>query len=388
MIRALNPVFADRPVSIFPTMTALARQHDAINLGQGFPDEDGPPDMLRAAAEAIVAGPNQYAPIEGLPELRQAIAATHKRFYGLDLDWRHETLVLAGATEGLAAAFLAYCQPWDEVIVFAPFYESYAPQIEAAGARPVYVELKPPHWRIDRNALTKAITPHTRAIVINTPHNPSGRVLTNEELGIIASLARAHDLIVISDEVYEHIVFDGRRHQPLMRLPGMRERTIRLGSFGKTFSVTGWRLGYAAGDARLIEALKKAHQFIAYTCPSHLQAAVAGALGFGDDYYEQFAGALQKKRDLLSSSLARAGFDVLPVEGAYFVSVDVRAVGREDDMEFCREITERAKVAAVPMSAFYHPSIASAPRHYARFCFAKKREVLEEAAARLQRYFG
>lgn len=388
MTRLLNPVFADRPVSIFPTMTALAREHDAINLGQGFPDEDGPPEMLRAAADAIVAGPNQYAPIEGLPELRQAIAAGHKRFYGLDLDWRSETLVLAGATEGLAAAFMAFCQPWDEVIVFAPFYESYAPQIEAAGARPVYVEMKPPRWRIDRAALAAAVTPYTRAIVVNTPHNPSGRVLTVDELDAIASVARARDLIVISDEVYEHITFDGRPHAPLMRLPGMRERTIRLGSFGKTFSVTGWRLGYAAGDARLIEALKKAHQFIAYTCPSHLQAAVAGALSLGDNYYEGLAGGLQEKRDLLSAGLARAGFDVLPVEGAYFVSVDVRSVGRHDDLAFCREIAERAKVAAVPVSAFYHPSIAGAPRHYARFCFAKKREVLEEAAARLQRYFG
>jgi aspartate/methionine/tyrosine aminotransferase len=384
----LNPVFVNRPVSIFPTMTALANKFDAVNLGQGFPDEDGPPEILKAAADAIIAGPNQYAPIEGVPALREAIAADQKRFYDLDFDWRTETLVLAGATEGLAAAFLAFCQPGDEVIVFAPFYESYAPQIEAAGARPVFVDLDPASWRIDPEKFEKSITGRTRAIIINTPHNPTGHVMGDDELAVIAAAAGKHDLIVICDEVYEHLILDGRRHEPLMTLPDMRKRCVRIGSFGKTFSLTGWRLGYAVGDAELIDALKKAHQFIAYTCPSHLQIAIAEALKLDDQYYRALQRTLAEKRDRLSLGLASAGLDVLPVEGGYFVNADIRSVGRDDDRAFCEEITAKAGVAAVPVSAFYHQGATNAPRHFARFCFSKKHAVLDEATRRLKTYFG
>ena len=388
MTRDLNPVFSARPQSIFPTMSRLAREAGAINLGQGFPDEDGPAEILDIAARAIIDGPNQYAPVEGIPELREAVARDNARFYGLDIDPATQTLIVSGATEGLGAAFLGFLNPGDEAIVLAPFYECYAPQIEAAGARVVPVSLAPPSWRLDPDALDAAITERTRLIVINTPHNPLGKVMGRNELEIIAAAAKANDLIVICDEVYEHLIFDGRPHVPLMTLPDMFERTIRIGSAGKTFSLTGFRIGYVIGPAPLITGVMKAHQHIAYTSPPSLQKAVAAGLGFGDDYYARFTAEMEEKRDLISEGLARAGFEVMACEGTYFVTVDIRSVGREDDAAFCREITQKAKVAAVPLSAFYHPSQTDAPRCYARFCFCKKREVLDEASVRLKAYFG
>ena len=388
MTRALNPVFADRPQSIFPTMSALARKHDAINLGQGFPDEDGPQEIRDLAARATAEGPNQYPPVEGIAELREAVAADNKRFYGLDIDPETQTLVTSGATEALAAAFLGFLSPGDEAVLLAPFYECYAPQIEAAGAAIRFVNLAPPEWRLDADALERAITDKTKLIVINTPHNPLGKVMTREELEIVADAARRHDLIVVCDEVYEHLIFDGRPHIPLMTMPDMFERTIRIGSAGKTFSVTGFRIGYVTGPADLIAGVMKAHQHLAYTSPAPLQKAVAHGLAMGDAYYEKFVAEMQAKRDLLSEGLDGAGFDVLPCEGTYFITVDIRSVGREDDAAFCREITEKAKVAAVPLSAFYHPSITQAPRHYARFCFCKRPEILNEAVRRLAAYFG
>lgn len=389
MTRALNPVFADRPVTIFQVMTSLATEHQAINLGQGFPDEDGPKEILEAAARAIVEGPNQYAPVMGVPMLREAVARANKRFYDLDIDWRTETLVASGATEALAAAFLAFLKPGDEAILFAPFYDSYAPMVEAAGAKVVPISLAPPSWRIDEAKLDAAITPRTRVVAINSPHNPTGHVVGEDELQIIARAAIKHDLIVVCDEVYEHLILDGRRHTPLMTLPGMRARAIRIGSAGKTFSLTGWRVGYVTGPERLITGVMKAHQYIAYTTLGHLQTAVAMGLDKGEDYYRGFVAAMQEKRDLMHESLLGAGFDVQPCEGTYFMTADIRSVGfKGDDMAFCREITEKAKVAAVPVSAFYHPASQDVARHYARFCFCKKRPVLEEAARRLKEYFG
>jgi len=383
-----NPVFAERAKSIFPTMTALARAHGAINLGQGFPDEDGPPALLERAAAAVREGPNQYAPPEGVPALRAAVAKANRRFYGLDVDPETQVIVTGGATIGLGSAFLALCQPGDDVIVFAPFYECYAPQIEAAGARPVYVHLEAPGWRVDRAALNAAITPKTRAIVFNSPHNPTARVADEEELIILAEAARAHDLVVLCDEVYEHMCFDGRPHRPLMTLPGMADRTVRFGSAGKTFSVTGWRIGYATGPADLIGLILKAHQFLAYTTPAHLQTAVAAGLGFDDAYFDGLAAAMQMRRDRLTEGLKAAGFDVQPCEGSYFLNVDIRSVGREDDVAFCREITEKAGVAAVPVSAFYAAGDRRAARRYARFCFAKQPAILDDAAERLRGYFA
>jgi len=384
----LNPVFADRPMTIFAVMSALAREHDAVNLGQGFPDEDGPQEIVEAAARAIQKGPNQYAPVHGVRELRQAVANANKRFYDLDIDWTKETLVTAGATEALAAAFFATLRPGDDALLVAPFYDSYAPIVEAAGARAVYLTPKPPQWRIRREELEATMTPATRVIAINTPHNPTGRVLSREELQAVADIAIERDLIVICDEVYEHLIFDGLPHVPLMTLPGMRDRCVRIGSAGKTFSMTGWRIGYATGSEALITGMLKAHQFIAYTCPPHLQYAVAEGLAFGDEYYARFVSEMQAKRDFIMQGLLEIGFDVLPCEGTYFATVDIRPVGRDDDAAFCHEITTQAGVAAVPVSAFYPANAGNTPRHYARFCFCKKREVLEEAIARLKKYFG
>ena len=386
--RSLNPVFANRPTTIFAVMSALARQHGAVNLGQGFPDEDGPPELIEAAIRALKAGPNQYAPVQGVPELREALAQSNKRFYGLDIDWQSETLVTAGATEALAAAFLAFLQPGDEAVLIAPCYDSYAPIVESAGAVATYVRLTPPLWRLERAALEAAITPKTRLIAMNTPHNPTGRVLTLDELRIVADVAIERDLIVVCDEVYEHLIFDGRPHIPLMSLPGMRERCVRIGSAGKTFSMTGWRIGYASGPERLITGMMKAHQFVTYTCPPHLQVAVAEGLAMGDDYFERFVAAMTRKRDRIVEGLKSIGFDVLACEGTYFATVDIRSVGREDDDAFCRELTEKAGVAAVPVSAFYRAGDREASRSYARFCFCKKPAVLDEAVTRLKAYFG
>jgi N-succinyldiaminopimelate aminotransferase len=387
MTRALNPVFALRPVTIFAVMSALARKHGAINLGQGFPDEDGPQSLKEIAARAILEEPNQYAPVSGVPSLRAAVAAANQRFYGIEVDPETETLVTAGATEALASAFMAFLQPADEAVLLAPVYDCYAPIVEAAGAVPKIVRLRPPEWRIERAAIEATLSPKTRVIAINTPHNPTGRVLTREELQTIADVATAHDLIVICDEVYEHLVFDGRAHLPLMAFPGMRERTVRIGSAGKTFSMTGWRIGYMTGPARLIDGVTKAHQFIAYTCPPHIQTAVAAGLGFPDSYFSDFVAGLQKKRDLMAALLAEAGLEPIPCEGTYFVSADIRGVSKMDDAEFCRDLTQKAGVAAVPVSAFYPEGDRQAPRHLARFCFCKKTDVLASAGDRLKRYF-
>ena len=388
MTRSLNPVYSARPQSIFPTMSHLARKCGAINLGQAFPDEDGPKEIREIAAQAVLDGPNQYEPVEGTAALRRAVAQANKRFYDLDIDPDREVQIVSGATEGLAAAFLGFLEPGDEAVLLAPFYECYAPQIEAASAQIKIVDLVPPEWRLDADALEAAITEKTKLIAINTPHNPLGKVMDKEELEIVASAARRHDLIVVCDEVYEHLVFDGCAHIPLMTLPGMKERTIRIGSAGKTFSLTGFRIGYVTGPEPLITGLMKTHQHLSYTSPGSFQKAVAAGLAFGDDYYERFVSNMQAKRDLLSAGLMEAGFDVLPCQGTYFLTVDIRSVGREDDVAFCREITEKAKVAAVPISAFYHPSQTGAPRSYARFCFCKRPGILEEASARLARYFA
>lgn len=385
---ALNPVFSARPKSIFPTMSALANQYDAINLGQGFPDEDGPDEILKIAADALNDGPNQYVPVEGIQALRNAVAADNKRFYDLDIDPDKEVLVVSGATEGLAAAFFGFLERGDEAIIFAPFYECYAPQIEAAGGVVRVIDLKPPHWNIDAQDLDNAINDRTKLIVLNSPHNPLGKVVSASELALIADAARKHDLLVVSDEVYEHLIYDGRPHVSIMTLPGMFERTIRIGSAGKTFSVTGWRIGYVTGPADLITGVMKAHQHLAYTSPSHLQIAVAKGLELADSYFQEFTANMQAKRDFLATAFGESGFDVLPCQGTYFLTVDIRSVDREDDMAFCKEIAEHAKVAAVPLSAFYHPTSRNISRNYVRFCFCKKKPILSEAATRLSNYLN
>ncbi|MEM8987265.1 MAG: aminotransferase [Pseudomonadota bacterium] len=390
-MRAFNPVFAARSTTIFETMSRLAQAEGAINLGQGFPDEDGPVDIRERAGAALRDGPNQYPLMAGLPELRQAVADHEKRFYGLDIDWSRQTLVTSGATEALAAAFLAFLQPGDEVILIEPFYDSYLAMIEAAGARAVYVSMQPPGpaagWTLPRERLAQAFGPKTKLIAINTPHNPTGAVLSDDDLAFLAGLVEENDAYVICDEVYEHIVFDGATHRPLMTLPGMDERCVRIGSAGKTFSLTGWKVGYVVGAPDVIAVVAKAHQFLTFTTPPALQAAVAYGLHKSDGYFQGLAYDMQERRDILTAGLKEAGFAVAASAGTYFLTVDISAIGYVGtDAEFCEEITRNAKVAAVPVSAFYSVSAAEAPTNYVRFCFCKSAETLRVAAERLKAY--
>ncbi|MEQ8266748.1 MAG: aminotransferase [Parvibaculum sp.] len=386
-MRAANSVFSALGTTIFTVMSALAAEHGAINLGQGFPDDEGPDDVRAAAAKAIMEGPNQYPPMMGLPALRQAVAAANSRFYGLDVDWQTEVMITSGATEALTDCLMALLNPGDEAILIEPAYDSYKPIIEAAGAKIVTVALEPPHWSLPLDRLEAAFSDKTKLIVLNTPMNPIGKVFTRAELEAIAALVIRHDAYALCDEVYEHLVFSGHKHIPLMTLPGMRERTLRVGSAGKTFSLTGWKIGYVTGPASLMATVAKVHQFVTFTTPPALQSAVAYGLGKDDAYFASLASSLEAKRDLLAKGLKAAGFDVLPADGTYFISADFRPLGfNGTDEEFCRDITVKAKVAAIPLSSFYAPGAAHAPRHLARFCFCKQDAILTEASSRLLSY--
>jgi len=382
-MKPFNAVIASRKTSIFERMSLLAREHDAVNLGQGFPDEDGPEDMRRLAAEAIIEGPNQYPPMMGLPALREAAAEAARRHYGLDYDAARETLITTGATEALAAAFYAFLQPGDEVVVFAPAYDAYFDMIEGALGVVRPVPLIAPDWSVDWRALEAAIVPRTKALVLNTPNNPIGKVFTQDELARIAELATSHDLIVISDEVYEHMCLDGRRHVSIAKLDGMRERTVRMGSAGKTFSFTGWKVGYSCGPEPLISAMARSHQYLSFAVPPGLQRAVAFGLGKPDVYFEGVAAHMQAKRDHFLAGIESTPLKPLSVEGGYFLTVDIREAGYDDDVAFCEAITREAGVAAIPNSAFYHRATLNPPRHLVRFCYAKQESLLNEAAARL-----
>ncbi|MBY9068474.1 aminotransferase [Hyphomonas sp. WL0036] len=387
-MKALNPTFDGLGTTIFTTMSALAVEHGAINLGQGFPDEDGPADIRQKAADALMAGPNQYPPMAGLPALRQAVAAHDQRFYGLSYNWQDEVLVTSGATEALAACLFALLSPGDEVVLFEPLYDSYLPIIRQCGAIPKIVRLEAPDWRIPPDALAAAFSPATKLVLINSPMNPTGKLFAGGELAEIAILARRHDAYLLCDEVYEHLVFDGARHQPIAALPGMRERTLRIGSAGKTFSLTGWKVGYVSGPRELISAVAKAHQFLTFTTPPDLQAAIAYALGRDDTYYQGLAAALQAKRDRLASGLAGIGFTVLPADGTYFLTVLTDGIGPalESDEAYARWLTVEAGVAAIPCSAFYAGE--APPQNMVRFCFCKQDKVLEDAISRLAAKIG
>jgi aspartate/methionine/tyrosine aminotransferase len=387
--RALNPLFAELGTTVFTVMSALAQQHGAVNLGQGFPDTDGPREILEEAARRLVAGPNQYAPMPGLPELRQAVAAHDKRFYGLDYDWRSETLVTSGATEAIADCLMALLSPGDEVVMFAPFYDCYLPMARQARAVARPIALEPPDWRLSRAALERAFSNKTKLVLLNTPMNPAGKVFTSEELGWIADAIKSHDAYAVCDEVYEHITFDGRPHVALATLPGMRERTLRIGSAGKSFSLTGWKVGYVTGPARLVSTVEKAHQFVTFATNGALQYAVAAGLALPNSYFAGLAAEQQAKRDLLKAALERVGLSPLPCHGTYFITSDMSRLGfNGTDDAFCRYLTEKAGVTAIPLSAFYDPTIVDTPRHLIRFCFSKKDTVLAEAARRLERHFA
>jgi N-succinyldiaminopimelate aminotransferase len=368
--------------TIFAEMSALAVETGSINLGQGFPDTDGPAEIATAAAEAVLAGRgNQYPPGSGVPELRQAIAAHQKRFYGLDVDPDTEVLVTAGATEAIAAAMLALLEPGDEVIALEPYYDSYAACIAMAGARRVPITLRAPDFRPDLDALRDAVTSRTRLILLNSPHNPTGMVATRDELTQIASLAVERDLLVVTDEVYEHIVFDGE-HVPIASLPGMRDRTVSISSAGKTFSFTGWKVGWVTGSAALVTAVRTAKQFLTYVSSGPFQYAIAVGLALPDAFYAGLAADLRRRRDLLAEGLAAAGFDVFTPQGTYFITTDIAGLSAAGGLDFCRELPLRCGVVAVPNAVFYDDKLAG--RSQVRFAFCKRDQVLADAAARLR----
>ncbi|MEJ7773949.1 MAG: pyridoxal phosphate-dependent aminotransferase [Nocardioidaceae bacterium] len=369
--------------TIFAEMSALAMRTGAINLGQGFPDTDGPPEIIEAAVKALRTGRNQYAPGAGVPELRRAVAEHQQRFYGMAVDPDTEVLVTTGATEAIAAALLALVDPGDEVLALEPYYDSYAAGIAMAGGTRVPVTLRAPDFRLDTDALRAAITARTKILLVNTPHNPTGAVLDDAELKAVAAVACEHDLLVITDEVYEHLTFDGVTHRPLATYDGMHDRTLTISSAGKTFSFTGWKVGWAVGPARLVRAVMTAKQFLTFTSGAPLQPAIAQALALDDSYYTGFRTTLEAKRDRLCAGLRDVGFEVFTPQGTYFVTTDIRPLGHDDGVAFCLSLPERYGVAAIPHEVFYDDKAAG--RSLVRWAFCKQDDVLDEAIDRLGR---
>lgn len=378
----MNSIFADLPTTIFEVMSGLARDKRAINLGQGFPDDPGPEDVRRKAAEATLKGPNQYPSMMGTPDLRAAIGEHYARFQGLDLDPERETLVTSGATEALAGAIFALIEPGDEVVLFQPMYDAYLPLVLRAGGVPKFVTLRPPHWTILEDDLRGAFGPKTRAVIFNNPLNPCGIVYERQQLELLASFCQRWDVVAICDEVWEHVVFDGRSHISMMAIAGMRDRTVKIGSAGKIFSLTGWKVGLVAAAPPLLQNLAKAHQFLTFTTPPNLQTAVAYGLSKDASYFEGMRRSFQRSRDRLTSGLIELGFSVLPSQGTYFLTVDVAQLEESDDASFCMRLVTEFGVAAIPISAFYaHDHV----RSVVRFCFAKEDATLDAALVRLGR---
>ena len=374
--------------TVFVEINNLARECDAVNLGQGAPDFDGPPEVLQAAVQAVNRALNQYAPGIGMPAVREAIAQHAARFYGQKLDPETDVLVTSGATEGVFAAILGLTDPGDEVIVFEPVYDTYVPNMVMAGVMPRYVPLRGAHWTFDPEELAKAFNRRTRAIIVNTPHNPTGKVYSRQELAVIAELCGKHDALAITDEVYEHILYDDAIHTRLATLPGMAERTLTISSLGKTFSVTGWKVGWALGPASLVNAVNQAHQFITYAVASPLQAAAATALNLPSSFFENLQVNYQARRDRMVKILEHVGFQVFKPNGSYFVMIDWRGVAPakvQDDFQFARWLTSEIGVACIPASPFYQESDKHLGKHCARFAVCKKHETLDAAAERLSR---
>jgi aspartate/methionine/tyrosine aminotransferase len=370
----VNPLYEQMKTSVFERMSALAAKHGAVNLGQGFPDFGWPEEILEAAARAVKEGSNQYPPSRGLPQLREAVAGHYNRHHGLQLA-ADQVCVTSGATEALGAAILATVEPGDEVVIFTPAYDSYAPMIRRAGGVPREVALQPPEWHIDHDVLEAAIGPKTRAILFNNPHNPAGRLFDQDDLEAIAAVAREHDLIVISDEVWEHITLDGQRFTPLASLPGMAERTIKIGSAGKIFSLTGWKVGWIVAAPELAGVVARAHQFLTFSTAPNLQAAVTYGLNQGDDWIEPMRKRFARARDRMAQGLRKTGFHVLDAASTYFLCVDLAASGIGlDDESFAIAAVEKAGVAVVPLSAFAEKD---PPRHLVRLCFGKKDETID-----------
>jgi aspartate/methionine/tyrosine aminotransferase len=378
----MNPLYERMRTSVFERMSALAAKHGAVNLGQGFPDFGWPEEILEAAARAVKEGSNQYPPSRGLPQLREAVAAHYNRHQGLALA-AEQVCVASGATEALGAAILATVEPGDEVIIFTPAYDSYAPMIRRAGGIPREVALRPPEWHIERDGLEAAVGPNTRAILFNNPHNPAGRLFDRDDLETIAAVARDHGLIVISDEVWEHILLDGQAFTPLASLPGMAERTIKIGSAGKIFSLTGWKVGWMVAAPELARVVARAHQFLTFSTAPNLQAAVAYGLSEGDSWIEPMRERFTRARDRMAQGLSDAGYHVLVSASTYFLCVDLAASGIElDDESFAVAAVEQAGVATIPLSAFAEDD---PPRHLVRLCFGKKDETIDAGVAAMAR---
>lgn len=380
-LRPLNAIYSALPTTIFEVMSQLARTHDAVNLGQGFPDDPGPLDVREKAADAVLNGWNQYPSMMGLPELRQAAAAHFKHWQGLDLDPDTEVMVTSGATEALAAALFALIEPGDEVVLFQPLYDAYLPLVQRAGGIAKLVRLEPPYWTITREKLEAAFSNRTKLVLLNNPQNPTGTVHSREELQLLADFCLRYGAYAVCDEVWEHIVFDGLRFEPLMALEGMRDRTVKISSAGKIFGMTGWKVGLVFAAPALMKVVSKAHQFLTFTTPPNLQAAVAYGLGKDDAYFNTMRVGLQRSRDRLTEGLSKLGFRVLPAAGTYFLTVDLSAhTNAPDDEAFCLDLVKSHKVAAIPVSAFY---AQDAVKSVVRFCFAKNDATLDKALERL-----
>ena len=380
----MNHLFSQLPTTIFDVMSVLARDLGATNLGQGFPDDPGPLDVRQVAADEVLNGWNQYPPMMGLPVLRKAIAEHYKRFQGLDLDPDSEVMVTSGATEALADAMLAVIEPGDEVVLFQPMYDAYLPLVQRAGGVPKFVTLQPPHWHFSREDLEAVFSPKTKAVVFNNPHNPCGVVYPQEQLELLAEFCCAYDAIAICDEVWEHLTFNNLRHTSLIALPGMRERTIKISSAGKIFSLTGWKVGLVMAAPGIMRVLAKAHQFTTFTTAPNLQSAVAFGLGKNASYFDDMRANYARSRDRLCDGMTKLGFSVIPSQGTYFVTVDIAPLGESDDQEFCQRLVREHGVAAIPVSAFYAENHV---RNIVRFCFAKKDETLDTALEKLAAVF-
>lgn len=379
--RPLNPIYAGLPTTIFEVMSGLARTHEAVNLGQGFPDDPGPEDVRRKAAEAVVDGWNQYPPMMGLPELRHAAAAHYRHWQGLDLDPDAEVMVTSGATEALAGALFSLIEPGDEVVLFQPLYDAYLPLVQRAGGIPRLVRLEPPSWAMTAEKLNQVFSERTKLVLFNNPQNPTGVVYDRAQMQLLADYCVRFNAYAVCDEVWEHVVFDGVTFEPLMALPGMRERTVKISSAGKIFGMTGWKVGLVFAAPPLMKVLSKAHQFLTFTTPPNLQAAVAYGLGKPDDYFTTMRAGLQRSRDRLAAGLKGLGFEVLPSRGTYFLSIDLAAHANAfDDEAFCLDLVKTRKVAAIPVSAFY---AEDAVKSVVRFCFAKHDATIDRALAHL-----
>lgn len=377
----MGQVFANLPVTVFEAMSQAARDNDAINLGQGFPDDPGPEDIRRAAADALMYGNNQYPSMMGIPELRKAIATHYARWHGVEFDPMAEVLVVSGATEALASSIIGLIEPGDEVVLFQPMYDAYVPLIRQAGGIPRFVRLEPPHWRLSDEALARVFNKKTRFVVFNNPLNPAAVVYPREDLELLARYCQEFDTVAICDEVWEHVVFDGREHIPLIAIPGMRARTVKIGSAGKIFALTGWKIGFVCAAPELLRAVAKTHQFLTFTTPPNLQVGVAYGLGKPDDYFFGMRKDLARSRDRLTAGLRRIGFPVLDSQGTYFLNVDLAPLKlNESDEAFCKRIVAEHKVAAIPVSAFYEEDAVTS---VVRFCFAKKDATLDAALERL-----